>query len=207
MIKAGRRFHADQGMPIKKTKAAPVLSARKQAETKKPISRKSKASAATAARTVAARSKPMNEQFTRQAQDMFRAAQDAKIPEQFQAFAEDGVAKTREAYQKLQSATKDNAKVVEEFVLAAQAGAKVLGDKVIENTTANTAAVFDAAQAMARARSLPEAARLQADFVQQQMAAASSQTKELFELSAKMTRQAIESVNAAAARSFDTLKR
>ena len=55
----------------------------------------------------------MNEQFTRQAQDMFRAAQDAKIPEQIQAIAEDGVAKTREAYQKIQSATKDNAKVVE----------------------------------------------------------------------------------------------
>lgn len=149
----------------------------------------------------------MNEQFTRQAQDMFRAAQDAKIPEQFQAIAEDGVAKTREAYQKIQSATKDNVKVVEEFVLAAQAGAKAIGEKVIENTAANTEAVFDAAQAMARARSLPEAARLQADFVQQQMAAASSQTKELFELSAKMTRQAIESVNAAASRSFETLKR
>ena len=149
----------------------------------------------------------MNEQFTRQAQDMFRAAQDAKIPEQFQAIAEDGVAKTREAYQKIQSATKDNAKVVEEFVLAAQAGAKAIGDKVIENTTANTEAVFDAAQAIARARSLPEFARLQADFMQQQMAVASSQTKELFEISQRLTRQTMESVNAAATRSFETLKR
>lgn len=149
----------------------------------------------------------MNEQFTRQAQDMFRAAQDGRIPETFQAMAEDGVAKTREAYQKLQSATKDNVKVVEEFVLAAQAGAKAIGEKVIQNTAANTEAVFDAAQAMARARSLPEAARLQADFLQQQMAAASSQTKELLELSTRVTRQAIESVNAAAARSFDQMKR
>lgn len=149
----------------------------------------------------------MNEQFTRQAQDMFRAAQDGRIPESFQAMAEDGVAKTREAYQKLQSATKDNVKVVEEFVLAAQAGAKAIGEKVIQNTAANTEAVFDAAQAMARARSLPEAARLQADFLQQQMAAASSQTKELLELSTRVTRQAIESVNAAAARSFDQMKR
>jgi phasin len=149
----------------------------------------------------------MNEQFTRQAQDMFRAAQDGKIPEQFQAMAEDGVAKTREALHKLQSATKDNVKVVEEFVLAAQAGAKAIGDKVIENTTANTEAAFDAAQAIARARSIPEAARLQADFMQQQMAAASTQTKELLELSTRFTRQAFESVNAAAARSFDTFKR
>jgi phasin len=149
----------------------------------------------------------MNEQFTRQAQDMFRAAQDGRIPETFQAMAEDGVAKTREAYQKLQSASQENAKVVEDLVLTAQASAKAIGEKVLQNTTANTEAVFDAAQAMARARSLPEAARLQADFFQQQMAAATAQTKELMELSTRVTRQAIESMNAAAARSFDQMKR
>lgn len=149
----------------------------------------------------------MNEQFTRQAQDMFRAAQTGNIPESLQAMAEDSVAKTREAYQKIQTATKDNAKVVEELVLATQAGARAIGEKVIENTTANAEAAFDAAQAMAKARSLPEVARLQADFMQQQMAAASSQTKELMELSTRMTRQAIESMNAAAARSFDQFKR
>ena len=149
----------------------------------------------------------MNEQFTRQAQDMFRAAQDARIPENVQAMAEEGVAKTREAMQKLQGVAKDNAKVVEDVVLAAQAGAKAIGEKVLHNTTANTEAVFDAAQAIARARSLPEAARLQADFMQQQFAMAGAQTKELFELSAKVARQAMESMNAAATRSFDQTKR
>jgi phasin len=121
--------------------------------------------------------------------------------------AEDGVAKTREAYQKLQDVAKDNAKVVEEVVLAAQAGAKAIGEKVLHNTTVNTEAAFDAAQALARARSLPEAARLQADFVQQQLAAAGAQTKELFELSTKVARQTFESMNAAATRSFDQMKR
>jgi phasin len=149
----------------------------------------------------------MNEQFTRQAQDMFRAAQDARIPESVQAMAEDSVAKTREAYQKLQDAAKDNAKVVEEVVLAAQAGAKAIGEKVLHNTALNTEAAFDAAQALARARSLPEAARLQADFVQQQLAIAGAQTKELFELSTKVARQTFESVNAAATRSFEQMKR
>ncbi len=144
----------------------------------------------------------MNEQFTRQAQDMFKAAQDVKIPESIQAMAEDGVAKSREAYKKVQDLTKDNAKVVEEVVMATQAGVKAIGEKVIHNTTLNAAAVFDAAQAMARARSIPEAARLQADFMQQTFAIAGSQTKELFELSTKVARQTIETVNAAAARSF-----
>lgn len=149
----------------------------------------------------------MNEQFTRQAQDMFRAAQNGKIPETMQAMAEDGVAKTRDAYQKMQIATKDGAKVVEELVLATQAGAKAIGEKVIHNTAVNTEAAFDAAQAIAKARSFPELARLQADFMQQQMAIASSQTKELFELSTRVTRQTIESMNAAAARSFEQFKR
>ncbi len=149
----------------------------------------------------------MNEQFTRQAQDMFRAAQDARIPESLQAMAEDGVSKTREAYQKMQTAAKDNVKAVEDIVLAAQAGAKAIGEKVIHNTAANTEAVFDAAQAIARARSLPEAARLQADFMQQSLAIAGSQTKELLELSTKMARLAFETMNAAATRSFDQTKR
>jgi phasin len=149
----------------------------------------------------------MNEQFTRQAQDMFKAAQDARIPENFQAMAEDGVAKTREAYQKLNAVAKDGAKVVEEVMLTAQAGAKAFGEKVMQNTAVNTEAAFDAARAIARARSLPEAARLQADFMQQQLSIAGAQTKELFELSTKLARETIETMNSAASRSMDQLKR
>ena len=149
----------------------------------------------------------MNEQFTRQAQDMFKAGQDGRIPENMKALAEDSVTKTREAYLKLNTVAKDGAKVVEEVVLAAQAGAKTIGDKVLHNTSANTEALFDAAQAIARARTLPEAARLQADFMQQQFAAASAQTKELMELSTKVARQTMESMNTAATKSFEQFKR
>ena len=149
----------------------------------------------------------MNEQFTRQAQEMFNVAKDARIPENIQAFAEESVAKTRDAYQKINAVAKDNAKAMEEMMLTAQAGARSLGEKVLTNTAANTEAVFDAAQAIARARTLPEAARLQADFMQQQLAIASAQTKELFELSAKVARQTFESVNAATAKSFEQLKK
>ena len=153
------------------------------------------------------RTKIMNEQFTRQAKDMFKVAQDGRIPENIQAMAEDGVTKTRDAYLKLNTVAKDGAKVVEDVVLAAQAGAKAIGEKVLHNTSVNTEAVFDAAQAMARARTLPEAARLQADFMQQQFAAAGAQTKELFELSSKVARQTIESMNSAATKSFEQMKR
>jgi phasin len=149
----------------------------------------------------------MNEQFTRQAQEIFNAAKDVRIPENVQAFAEESVAKTREAYNKMNATAKDGAKILEDVMLTAHAGAKALGEKVLSNTTANTEAVFDAAQAMARARSLPEAARLQADFMQQQMAIVSAQTKELFELSAKVTRQTFETVNAATTKAFEQIKK
>ena len=165
------------------------------------------ADARPAAKATNGRTKIMNEQFTRQAKDMFKVAQDGRIPENIQAMAEDGVTKTRDAYLKLNTVAKDGAKVVEEVVMAAQAGAKAIGEKVLHNTSVNTEAVFDAAQAMARARTLPEAARLQADFMQQQFAAAGAQTKELFELSSKVARQTIESMNSAATKSFEQMKR
>ncbi len=148
----------------------------------------------------------MNDQFTRQAQDMFAAAKDARIPENIQAMAEEGVVKTREAYHKLSTVAKDGAKVVEEVMLASHAGAKAIGEKLLHNTTVNTEAVFDAAQAIARAKTIPEAVRLQADFLQQQFAVAGAQSKELFELSAKVTKQTMETVNAAATKSFEQMK-
>ncbi len=149
----------------------------------------------------------MNEQFNRQAQDMFKAAQDARIPENLQSMAEDSVAKTREAFEQFSTVAKDNAKAFEEVVIAAQAGAKAIGDKMMQNTSANAEAAFDAAQAIARARTLPEAARLQADFVQQQLAVAGAQSKELLELSTRVTQQTLESMNVAASKSFSPLKR
>jgi phasin len=149
----------------------------------------------------------VSEQFTRQAQDMFNAAKDARSPENVQHMAEEGVAKTREAYQKLNAVTKDGVKVMEDVLLTAHAGAKTLGEKVLHNTMANTEAAFDAAQAIARARSIPEAAKLQADFLQQQFAVAGAQTKEFFELSTKVARQTFETMNAAATKSFDQLKK
>ena len=149
----------------------------------------------------------MNEQFTRQAQDILAAAKDARIPENVQAFAEESVAKTREAYNKLSNVAKDNVKVLEEVMLATHAGAKAIGEKFLQNSVVNTEAAFDAAQAIARAKTFPEAARLQANFVQQQLAVASSQTKELFELSTKVAKQTFETLNVAATKSFEQIKK
>ncbi len=149
----------------------------------------------------------MNDHFARQAQDMFAAAKDARIPENLQAFAEDGVARSREVYSKLSATAQDSAKTIEEIVQAAQAGAKAIGEKLVNNTAVNTEAAFDAAEAIARAKTLPEAARLQANFLQQQFAVASAQTKELFELSTKVARQTFETLNTASSKTFEQAKK
>ncbi len=148
----------------------------------------------------------MNEQFSKQAQDMFSAAKDARIPENVQALAEESVAKTREAYEKMTAVTQDNVKVVEEMLLATQAGTKSIAEKMLQNVSVNTEAVFDAAEAVARAKTLPEAARVQADFMQQQMAVATAQSKELFELFTKVSKQTFDTMNEAATKSYEQFK-
>ncbi len=149
----------------------------------------------------------MNDQFKRQAEQFMNAAKDARIPENVQAFAIDSVTKSREAFDKISHVAQDQAKVAEDLMIATQAGAKTIGGKIMENTARNTHAVFDAAEAMARARSLPEAMQLQAQFMQQQMALAGAQTKELFELSTRVAQQTFETINATAAKSFDQMKK
>lgn len=149
----------------------------------------------------------MNEYVKRQTEDFMNAAKVGQMPENMQAFAQESVAKTREAYDKLSVVAKDQAKATEEFLLATQAGAKAIGARVLDNAAANTEAVFDAAQAIAKAKSLPEAARLQAEFMQRQFAAAGEQTKDLFELSTRVAQQAFQIGNQVAAKSFEQMKK
>ena len=149
----------------------------------------------------------MNEYVKRQTEDFMNAAKVGQMPENMQAFAQESVAKTREAYDKLSVVAKDQAKATEEFLLATQAGAKAIGARVLDNAAANTEAVFDAAQAIAKAKSLPEAARLQAEFMQRQFAAADEQTKDLFELSTRVAQQAFQIGNQVAAKSFEQMKK
>lgn len=149
----------------------------------------------------------IQEDFARQAQDMFAAAKDARIPENMQHMAEESVSKSREMFHKFSAVTKDQVKATEDIILATTAGNKAIGEKLLQNTINNSEAVFDAAQAMARAKTLPEAFQIQAKFIQQQMAVASTQTKELFELSTKVAKQNFEMMNSATTRSFEQFRK
>ena len=90
---------------------------------------------------------------------------------------------------------------------AAHDGAKTIGEKVLLNTEANTKAAFDAAQAISRAKTLPEMANLQSSYLQKQAADAVVQTQGYFELSMKVAQQTIEAMNSAAAKAFDQARK
>lgn len=144
----------------------------------------------------------MNEQFTRHTEQFFKAAQEARIPENIQSFAADSLERTRAAYDTMAAAAKTSAKTLESVTSEAQTGAKSLAEKIIANMHTNTEAVFEAARAMVKAKSLPEIAKLQADFVTSQFAKAGEQTREVFELSAKITKDTVESLNGVAMKGF-----
>jgi phasin family protein len=79
---------------------------------------------------------------------------------------------------------------------------KMLNEKIVQNLTANAEAAFGAAQAIATAKSLPEIAKLQSEFVQKFAAQATEQTKEFFDLSTRATQHLFEKAQSAATKSF-----
>ena len=120
------------------------------------------------------------------------------MPDNFKAMAEEGVAKAREAYTQMSSAAQDGAKSFEEIVTVAQTGARQIGEKVLANVAANTSAAFDIAGAMAKCTTLADVGRLQAEFMQRQVAIAGEQTKELYQLSTEVAQRMFATVGGAA---------
>jgi len=148
----------------------------------------------------------MKNDFNTQADEFLRSAADVKVPESVQHFAEDSVAKTREAYAKMTATAQDAQKALAEVAGATTQSAKTLGEKVMANYAANTEAMFDAAEAIARSKSVPEALKLQTSFMQQAFAKQGEQTREFFELSAKLAQQTFATFNTVATKSFNNAK-
>ena len=145
----------------------------------------------------------MYQQFGKQAFDQAeKLFKDANLPENFQALAQQGVAASKDLYAKTSAAAQDSAKMMTELADTAWGSTKMLNEKIVQNVTANAEAAFSAAQAIATARSLPEIARLQSEFVQKFAAQTAEQTKEFFDLSARATQHIIEKAQAAAGKSY-----
>ncbi|MGD9671468.1 MAG: phasin family protein [Hyphomicrobiaceae bacterium] len=139
--------------------------------------------------------------------EMLAATNDVRIPDEIQELSQQSVAKSREFNRQIRAAVTAQAKALQDFVHTTQAGFKSMSEKIGANAAANTEAAFEAAQAIARAKSVPEAGRLQAKFIQQQLATATAQAQELFELSIKVSQQNFEAASEAASRSFTEINK
>jgi hypothetical protein len=145
----------------------------------------------------------VNQQFGKQAFDQAeKLFKDARVPENLQAFAQQGVAASKELYTKTAAAAQDGAKVMTEIADTAWGSTKLLNDKLAQNLTANAEAAFAAMHAIANAKSFPEMAKLQSEFSQKIAAQAAEQTKEFFDLSARATQHLFEKAQAAASKPF-----
>jgi hypothetical protein len=130
--------------------------------------------------------------------DAQRFFTDVQVPENVAALAQRSVAQSKEFYAKGTAAAHDGAKAVTEIADTAWGSTKMLHEKIVQNVQANTEAAFAAAQAIAGAKSLPEIAQLQTQFLQAFTSQTSEQTKEFFDLSARAAQHVLEKMQAAA---------
>ncbi len=133
--------------------------------------------------------------------------QSIQLPEQLQTAVAKGVSSSRASFDKAAALAKENMKTAEKIVLAAQTGSKEIGEKVLGHAETNAKAAFEAAATLARAKTFPELARLQTNFIQQQLSAMHRQNQELFQLSAQLAQQTFASFNSAVAANFEQFKK
>jgi phasin len=148
----------------------------------------------------------MNEQISSQVVDFFSAASDTSVPDSIQSIVEDSVAKSRDAYFRINAVAKDGVKAFEDSMTSAYSGARTICEKIQLNTEANTKAAFEAAQSMSRAKTLSELVRLQSSYFQRQLTDASVQAKEFYDLTAKVAQQTFETMSSAFTKNFDQLR-
>jgi len=130
-----------------------------------------------------------------------------QLPKQVQSAIAKGVTSSRASFDKAAEYAKENLKTVEKIVLAAQTGSKEIGEKVLGNAETNAKAAFEAAATLASAKTLPEFAQLQTNFIQQQLSVMHRQNQELFQLSAQLAQQTFATLNSAVAKNFEQFKK
>jgi len=104
-----------------------------------------------------------------------------EIPIEMRQVAEKSLEDARKAFDGFIAAAQKAAAEIDEQATLAQAGAKDVGKKAMAFAEQNVATSFEFAQKLARAKSVEEMMRLQAEFVKMQMPVLSDQAKELGE--------------------------
>jgi hypothetical protein len=153
--------------------------------------------------SVTRQGKNMNQQFGEQAfEQAEKLFKNARIPENVRAIAHQSVAATQEIYTKTVTAAHDNAKALTEIADTVWGSTKMLNEKFAQNMTANFEAAFTVAHSMAGAKSLPEIAKIQSEYLQKIAAQATEQTKAYYDLSTRATQHVFEKIQDATMKSF-----
>jgi len=141
----------------------------------------------------------VNEQLAKPLNDMIQGAQ-IQVPEQVREMIEEGLKNTRNSWDVISSSAKDAATVQAKAI-------KTLGDQVLQNMTANFEATLDAAQALAKARTLSEAQNVQANLIRDHMTRTMKQWNEWLNLSMSVSEEAAATVSTMATAATRTAKK
>lgn len=102
-----------------------------------------------------------------------------EIPLEMREFADKSVEQARKAFDGFVGAAQRTVAAMEGSGETVQSGARGVGRKAIEFAEANVAASFAFAQRLVRATDMVEVMRIQAEFLEKQMAAMNAQAQEL----------------------------
>lgn len=129
-------------------------------------------------------------------------ASKTEIPVAFREFAELGVAKAKETYDKMKSAAEESTAVLEDTCTTAAKGVTAYNLKVIEAARTNANAAFDFAREFAGVKSLSEAVELSSAHARKQFESFSAQSKELTALAQKVVLDSAEPIKSGFSTAF-----
>ena len=108
-------------------------------------------------------------------------------PEQFREMAEKGAAQSKEAFEKMSSATGQATNSLQHYYLAAVKGMQDYNNKVIEFTRANAKTAFDFTERLSGVKSPSEFVALSTELAQQQLTTLTEQSQQLAALAQQVT--------------------
>ena len=118
------------------------------------------------------------------------------VPPGVREAASKGIDQSLAAYNHIKSVTETTAQSVEASYTAAVKGSAELSAKALASMQANAHAAFDFMSALSSTKSLPDAMKLQSEFLQKQSQALIAQGKEMAELAKKIATESAEPLKA-----------
>lgn len=136
----------------------------------------------------------------------FPAMDAAPFTDQFRSFAEQGLAKSKEAYETMKSSMEDAQKTIETSVETAQAQSSKLSLTALNAMRANTEAGFAHLEKLVGVKSFAEALEIQSAFVRKQAEMAVDQAKEMQTVSKEAVDALSAPVKAATEKAMASIK-